>query len=487
MKKKMMILMAALLLLVSCSAASAGKGDTPEGRGRAEGEKGRIYAAGTAQLIGTKDADRSAGQTVSDSLYPLQWALSNGGSFQGETRQEPELAYGAPFGGPAVPGIPGRPSSWRGFAGQTAGTELQQIRAVAGIDINAEAAWAVYAGGSRDVVVAFIDTGIDDTHEDLADILWINTGEIDGNGIDDDGNGYTDDIHGWNFYGNNARIFTGSEDSHGTHGAGTVAAASNNGTGISGIVNSEHVRIMALKALGGSSGSGATAHIVEAIRYAEANGAAICNLSLGSATDDRTLYRAIAESSMLFIVAAGNGGADTDRYPSYPASYGLDNIIAVANLNYDGTLHASSNYGASSVDLAAPGTQILSTAADNGYGYMTGTSMAAPMVTAAAAMVYSHYDSITLADVKEILLTSAKELDTLSGRLLTGGMLDLGAAMTYPLEQLTGKVWAPAEPDTAEEPPVLSVSGSPPRPPRTRPGSIFFPPIPANRYPGLRF
>ena len=120
-----------------------------------------------------------------------------------------------------------------------------------------------------------------------------------------------------------------------------------------------------------------------------------------------------------------------DLSPTYPASYNLDNILSVANLCYDGVLHHTSNYGAASVDLAAPGTHILSTTPGNRYSYMTGTSRAAPMVTAAAAMIYTQFDGITLADVKEILLASFKPLASLTGLVSTGGMLDIGAALAY--------------------------------------------------------
>ena len=198
------------------------------------------------------------------------------------------------------------------------------------------------------------DTGIDYTHEDLAGAIWVNEDEIPGNGIDDDGNGYIDDVHGWNFYDHTNQVYTGDEDSHGTHGAGTIAASSNNQIGISGIVPGERVKIMPVKALGGSDGSGTTASLIQAIHYAEANGASICNLSLSSSKNDRALYQAIAQSNMLFIVAAGNDSANIDLSPTYPASYNLDNILSVANLCYDGVLHHTSNYGASSVDLAAP-------------------------------------------------------------------------------------------------------------------------------------
>lgn len=390
--------------------------------------------------------------STQDALTSQQWALNNDGSFYMEEQKNQYPVYDDPFGTPSAPGQWTPPANWgipgggrSGFfrgRSYTALSSAEQVTAVAGIDINAEMAWSVYDGGSRDVVIALIDTGVDYTHEDLSDTIWVNEGEIPGNGIDDDGNGYVDDVYGWNFYDNNNNIYTsGSEDDHGTHGAGTIAATADNGVGIAGIVQSEHVKIMVLKVLGGSDGSGTTASIIQAIQYAEANGASICNLSLGSSTNDRALYQAIANSEMLFVVAAGNDGADTDTSPCYPASYALDNIISVANLNYDGNLHYSSNYGAVSVDLAAPGSYILSTTPENGYGYMTGTSMAAPMVTAAAAMVYSYYEDITLSDVKEILLSSAKKLDSLDRVCATGGMLDLGAAMTYDLDTLSGERW----------------------------------------------
>lgn len=388
----------------------------------------------------------SMGLPVDDVLVPQQWALNNDGSFKMEESKNRHPVYETPFGMPAAPGQwvrPGdfgRPGGYRSASYRM--TANPTVSAMEGIDINAEEAWAVYSGGSRDVIVAVIDTGIDYTHEDLQGAVWTNPGEIAGNSIDDDGNGYIDDVYGWNFYDNSNKTYVNSShDAHGTHGAGTIAATAGNGIGIAGIADSEHVKIMSLKALGGSSGSGSTASIIQAIQYAQANGASICNLSLGSSVNDQALYRVMANSSMLFVVAAGNDGVNTDKSPSYPASYDLENIISVANLNYDGSLHSSSNYGAVSVDIAAPGSYILSTTPENGYSYMTGTSMATPMVTAAAAMLYSHYEDITLADVKEVLLASAGQLDTLDGSVLTGGMLDLGAAMNWDMGSLSGQRW----------------------------------------------
>ena len=387
---------------------------------------------------------------TSDPLAGEQWALCNDGSFTMEDQSNAYPVFDDPFSPPAPPWQ--RP--WQGWS--TSAGSSGTVTAQAGIDINLEEAWAAYDGGSRDVIVALVDTGIDNTHADLAGRLWVNEDEIAGNGIDDDGNGYVDDVNGWNFYDDSAQVFTGSEDSHGTHGAGTIAAVADNGEGVAGIVQSDHVKVMAVKALGGEEGIGTTADIIQAIAYAEANGAQICNLSLGTTWNDPALYRAMAQSDMLFVVAAGNDGENIDQSPCYPASYDLDNLIAVANLSCDGALHASSNYGAQSVDLAAPGTYILSTTPDGTYSYMTGTSMAAPMVSAAAAMIYSQRTDATLADVKDLLLDTAAPLDSLSGQTATGGMLDLGAAMTSG-SALTGRDWDREETQPTASAPEIGV------------------------------
>ena len=239
--------------------------------------------------------------------------------------------------------------------------------AVENIDINIEDAWNTYSEteNKRTVTVAIIDTGIDTTHTDLKDSIWVNEDEIPGDGIDNDGNGYIDDVNGWNFISNSNEVCVGEEDSHGTHGAGTIAAAWNNG-GIAGIADNTHVKIMVLKALGGSDGKGSPESVIEAIKYAEANGTDICNLSFGSTSTSPEFEAAIRDSKMLFVVAAGNGnqyqiGYDIDKSPVYPASLPYDNVITVGNLLFNGHLDDSSNYGTTAVDLAAPGTYILST------------------------------------------------------------------------------------------------------------------------------
>lgn len=378
---------------------------------------------------------------VNDASVKEQWALENDGSFSIEEEKNRYPVYDDPFGRPSAPG------EWRGGTKKAdlvgVLVEIEEKQAVAGIDINIAGAWEKYGNGTHDTIVAMIDTGIDAGHEDLAGAIWVNVDEIPENGIDDDGNGYVDDVNGWNFYENTNQVFAGEEDSHGTHGAGTIRANVGNGVGIAGIVPGNRVRIMPVKALGGSSGGGNTAALIRAIRYAQDNGAVICNLSLTSTTNDRALYQAMASSNMLFVAAAGNGdpvtgkGLDIDAVPFYPAAYDLDNLISVANITCDGSLHGSSNYGGTSVDLAAPGTYILSTTPGNSYSYMSGTSMAAPMVTGAAAMVYSYFEGIGVADVKEILLSTVTPLESLSGKTVTGGMLNVEAAISYDIGALS--------------------------------------------------
>ena len=375
-----------------------------------------ILAAALCLQLGAFAAD-TGGNDLGDPLRTQQWALANDGSFL----ITPKRGGFPVFDVPLLRAV--------GVLSTTA--QLNPVRPVAGVDIGWQAACERFRG-QQTVTVALIDTGVDTSHPDLAGSFWVNPGEIPGNGIDDDHNGYVDDENGWNFYGNNKELYTPGEDWHGTHCAGTIAAVSGNGIGISGIVPDGRAKIMVLKALGGREGTGTADSIVRAIAYAEANGAAVCNLSLGTSEDDPALLEAMKKSKMLFVVAAGNGdsgqGYNADKYPSYPAAYNLDNVISVANLTCGGTLAQSSNYGRTTADLAAPGTNILSTV-PGGYAYMSGTSMAAPMVTAAAAMLFSMYPSATAAQVRDTLCAAARPVAALEGVVASGGMLDLDAAL----------------------------------------------------------
>ncbi|MDR1547287.1 MAG: S8 family serine peptidase [Hungatella sp.] len=365
----------------------------------------------------------------SDEFSTYQWGLKNDGEFRLiELKSRFKSIDNIYDGGKSKDGTlkPG-PGDY----------ESTVIGAVTGIDINIQPAWKLYdqAENKRSVIVAIIDTGIDINHQELKDAIWTNPGEIDGDGIDNDGDGYVDDIHGWNFYSGNNQVFTGSEDTHGTHAAGTISAA-RGAYGIAGITDNNYVKIMPLKSLGGEDGLGSPEAVIQAIHYAEAHGALICNLSMGTTAYSEELALTIQNSKMLFVVSCGNGGIsglgyDTDIYPVYPASLPYDNIISVANLLFDGSLGKDSNYGANSVDIAAPGSYILSTVPGNAYGFMSGTSMAAPMVTGVAAMVYSYREDISLSDVKNILLSSSRKLDTLTGKMVSGGLLDAHAALTW--------------------------------------------------------
>lgn len=316
--------------------------------------------------------------------------------------------------------------------------ELATITAREGIDINVLPAWNLYDQSEeerRQVVVAVIDTGIDINHPDLKDSIWVNEDEIPGDGIDNDGNGFIDDVNGWNFFHEVNQVYVGEEDDHGTHAAGTIAA-SRGKTGIAGIADNKYVKIMPVKALGTAYGLGEEEAVINAIHYAEANGASICNLSFGTTQYYPRLEQTMRDSKMLFIVAAGNGdskgkGLDIDTTPDYPSGFDLDNVISVANLMFDGNLEESSNYGVKNVDIAAPGTYIVSSTTNGSYGFMTGTSMAAPMVTGAAAFLYSYRTDISLQDVKPILISTARKLEGLEGKVLSGGMLDVYAAITY--------------------------------------------------------
>ena len=369
-----------------------------------------------------------------DNLSDYQWALKNEGRFRRVKSQLNLESLGGIYvhinetGDVDAIGLPQlEPGNF----------DKVTTKAVSGMDINIAPAWDLYnqAPSKRQTVVAVIDTGIDTEHPDLANAIWTNEDEIPEDGIDNDGNGYIDDVHGWDFFYDNNQLYLGSEDNHGTHGAGTIAAGRGNG-GMAGIADNQYVKLMVLKALGTEDGKGAPEDIVEAIHYAEANGAVICNLSFGSSQYDESVAQAIQNSKMLFIVAAGNGdsygnGYDIDANPVYPASLPYDNIITVGNILFDGNLDESSNWGVQNVDLAAPGVYILSTVTGGGYGYMSGTSMAAPMVTGAAALVYSSHPQLDVLGVKQTLLNSARKTDALAGKVLTGGMLDVGAAMAY--------------------------------------------------------
>lgn len=300
-------------------------------------------------------------------------------------------------------------------------------------------AWASNHTGSRNVYVGIIDSGYMYEHEDLAANAGTNPGETPNNGIDDDGNGYIDDVYGWNFNANNNDVFDPATDNHGTHVAGTIGAVGGNRIGVAGVC--WNVKLLSGKFFGTRLPT--TAKAILAIDYFtdlktrhNLNLVALNN-SWGGPFYSQSLKDAIdraAAANILFVVAAGNGGDDfigdnIDRYPDYPGSYTSSNIINVANITSTGSLERSSNFGATSVDIGAPGSDIYSTVSTpdgiSTYASYTGTSMAAPHVTGAAALYASTRPGVTVTQIKNAILNSATTTRSLRGKCVTGGRLNL--------------------------------------------------------------
>ena len=330
----------------------------------------------------------------------------------------------------AVPNDPLFPLQWSlRNTGQQTG--------IAGADIDAVGAWD-QATGSSQVIVAIIDSGMDWHHPDLAGNLYTNPGEIAENGIDDDGNGYVDDVHGFDFYD-----FDGDpsdENGHGTHVSGIIGAVGNNGIGIAGVA--WRVQLMPVKFLG-RDGTGATSSAIAAIEYAIDMGALILNNSWGGGPPSEALRLAIVASNnagLLFVAAAGNGGLNNDIYDHYPSSFDVPNIIAVASSSRTDTRSEFSNFGATSVDLAAPGTQILSTIPGGQTTVLSGSSMAAPHVSGALALLKSRYPAMAPSAMKTVVLASTDRIPALEGLVATGGRLNVLRMMDGPDEVPPGPI-----------------------------------------------
>jgi subtilisin family serine protease len=267
-------------------------------------------------------------------------------------------------------------------------------------------AWQLSQGAG--VTVAVVDSGTRLDHPDLAPNVWTNFAEVPANGVDDDHNGFVDDVHGVDLTTTASGQDISDGNGHGTHVAGIIAAAAN-GRGVVGVA--PRARIMTVKVLD-AQGAGTTGAVADGIRYAVANGARVINLSLKSEAPDPRVGEAIAAAlttGALVVVAAGNDGTDIDRTPSYPASVPAPNLLAVAaTAPAEGRgLAGFSNYGVLSVQLAAPGQEILSTAHDGGYVVESGTSMAAPMTSGVAALMASANPRIGGVELRSLLLQSA--------------------------------------------------------------------------------
>ena len=302
--------------------------------------------------------------------------------------------------------------------------------------IGATSAWEANKLGSSSVYVGIIDEGYMFSHPDLFANAGQNPGETANNGRDDDGNGLVDDVYGWDFAGNNNTVFDGAGDDHGTHVAGTIGAVGGNGIGVAGVVWS--VKFLNAKFLGNTGGT--LANAVKAVDYftgLKNKGLNIVatNNSWGGGAFSQSLMDAITRANnadVLFIAAAGNSGTDNDATASYPSNYNVSNVIAVAAIASNGSLASFSQYGATTVDLGAPGVGIWSTVPVSSkgkvvasYASYNGTSMATPHVTGAAALYKSINPSATAAQIKAAILGSVTPTTSLAGKTLTGGRLNV--------------------------------------------------------------
>ncbi|HTK39038.1 MAG TPA: S8 family serine peptidase [Pyrinomonadaceae bacterium] len=307
--------------------------------------------------------------------------------------------------------------------------------------ISAPTAWDLTTGSAA-VVVADIDTGIRYSHEDLAANVWTNPGEIPNNGIDDDGNGFIDDYYGYDFFYNDPDPL--DENGHGTHTAGTIGAAGNNSLGVTGV--NWNVKIMAIKiysAVGTDSTSAMLVNAYNYVRMMKERGVNIkvtnnsygdCPEACGADQAVKEALDALGNAGVLNVFAAGNNGRNIDTAPFYPASYTNPTILSVAASDSSDDRAGFSNYGVNSVDIAAPGVSILSTIrnSDSGYGFLSGTSMAAPHVAGAAALLASYDPALSPVSLKATLMNNVDQLANWNGIVRSGGRLNVAKTLQNP-------------------------------------------------------
>jgi subtilisin family serine protease len=305
---------------------------------------------------------------------------------------------------------------------------------ISGADIDALGAWGI-TGGSSNVIVAVIDTGLSQTHPELLPNLWRNPGEIPGNGIDDDGDGYIDNVYGVNVLWPSEDPRAGyplDDHRHGTHCAGTIAAAANDGHPHVGVA--WQTRVMACKFLN-SFGSGFDSDAIKCIEFAISHGARVLNCSWGGSEFSHALYDAMAvagDQGVLIVAGAGNSATDMEQQKSYPAGFDLENIVSVAAIDRYDDIALFSDFGWDSVDVGAPGVEIVSCDAfvDSDYLVWSGTSMACPHVSGTAALVLAQYPNISLGEWRARLVATAVATPALYGRTASGGRLNAYRALT---------------------------------------------------------
>lgn len=303
--------------------------------------------------------------------------------------------------------------------------------------LGARRAWDTTTGGGT--IVAVLDTGLRPDHEDLAGKVWVNPGEIPGDGVDNDGNGYVDDVNGWH-----TGYFTMNNDivdlnGHGTHVAGIVAAAANNAKGIAG--TAPGVTVLPVRVSDGSADTFADENVILAAEYLlalKSQGVNIraANMSFGGIQYNQAEYdalQALADAGVLLFAAAGNEGVDNDLHGCYPAGMAIGRLVAVGASEQGGALADYSNRGRVTVDVVAPGSGILSTTMDGSYGTMSGTSMATPAAAAVGVLAWAAHPGASPEDVKALLMATSSKTPALAGKSLSDGQLSAAAAVTSPL------------------------------------------------------
>ena len=291
--------------------------------------------------------------------------------------------------------------------------------------IGADQAWATQRG-SKDIIVAVIDTGVDYNHPDLAFNMWRNPkAGAAASGVDPYGDSITGDVVGYDFVSNDALPF--DDNQHGTHCAGTIGAVGGDGKGISGV--NQRVSIMAVKFLSGR-GSGTTADAIKGIDYAVARGAKVLSNSWGGGADEnnealRESIVAAEKAGVLFVAAAGNDGSNNDKRPTYPAAFDVANMVTVAATDSRDGMASFSNYGVKGVHVGAPGVDVYSTTPGGKYGKLSGTSMACPHVAGAAALIWAQFPNADYKEIKRRLMETGDSIPALAGKTVTGKRINV--------------------------------------------------------------
>lgn len=371
-----------------------------------------------------------------------------------ELEDAPEVAYAEPDAERSAALVPDDPLFEQQWGLRNTGQLVGDVAGVPGADVDAPAAWDETTGSSA-VTVAVVDGGMDAAHPDLAPNLWSNPGETgqarEDNGVDDDGNGLVDDVHGWDWASEDAD--PDDPGGHGTHVSGTIAARGDDGVGVAGLA--WDASLMPLRVLN-ALGIGFASDLVAAYAYAGQAGAQVVNASLAGTRFSQAEYDAIAAApDTLFVVAAGNAARDLDATPVYPCAYDLPNVVCVAATDAADRLAEFSSFGATTADLAAPGVDILSTYPDGEWDTLSGTSMATPHVSGAAALAWALRPEATVAEVRAALLAGTDPVPALEGLTVSGGRLDAaGTLAALPAEEPPAEEPPGEEPPVAEPPPV---------------------------------